>query len=325
MKDERSIEPLITILGYNADFTFQINAIESLETLGDKRAIKPLVNVVVTDKNNSVVDRAMMALLKLDHLTAVEPLVVALNRKDEDYHIRMKAAAMLGHLKNEHATDPLISALQDEVWNVRATVAWALGEIGDSRAVQPLSNLLQDSNYTVQKDAKQALASIEHSVAQKGSNEKAAKPTEPVNNDANQIEFGEATTICLFPKDLEKNFERQVKFLKECAVLNIIPKVNIYSMLAKREDNPETRILVITGVADEYQKYLKMFYHPQAEDAFKRLFNSDDWSIMNPIKSLPNVPNPGWRIPTLEPFNNKMKEIESGEYDLIECLYTCPK
>lgn len=187
MNDERAIESLITILENNTDFTVQLNAIEALESLGNLKAIKPLVDVVVIGQNNTVVDRAMKALLKLDHLPAIELLVVALKRKDEDYHIRMKAAAMLGHLKNDHATDHLITALQDEVWNVRATAAWALGEIGDSRAIQPLNSLIQDSNYTVQKEAKQALASIERSVSKKAGKKKAAKP---IIIDANHTERG---------------------------------------------------------------------------------------------------------------------------------------
>jgi HEAT repeat protein len=55
--------------------------------------------------------------------------------KHADPEVRLKAAEMLGQLKDEVASNALIEGLHDDCWSVRRNAAWALGEIGATRAI----------------------------------------------------------------------------------------------------------------------------------------------------------------------------------------------
>lgn len=67
------------------------------------------------------------------------------------------AALALGRIKDPHAIDPLIAALQDKDSAVRGTAAQGLGEIQDGRAWKPLNAALNDPDSNVREMAAAAL------------------------------------------------------------------------------------------------------------------------------------------------------------------------
>ena len=64
----------------------------------------------------------------------------------------------------EIALVPLIKALSNDDWNVRLYAAAALGEIGDARAVELLIKALGDERSDVRDAAKEALKKLGHEV-----------------------------------------------------------------------------------------------------------------------------------------------------------------
>lgn len=89
---------------------------------------------------------------------AVEPLITAL--RDEDSHVRWRAARALGEIADGRAVEPLLAALQDEDSDMRLHVTEALGAIGDARAVAPLIIALRDEDSDLQWYAAEALGAI---------------------------------------------------------------------------------------------------------------------------------------------------------------------
>lgn len=78
---------------------------------------------------------------------------------------RMVAAYSLGHLKDPHAVELLLFALQDDEAQVRAQAARSLGEIGDRRSVAALQLLMKDLDAQVRRAAVSALATLDDSDA----------------------------------------------------------------------------------------------------------------------------------------------------------------
>lgn len=106
------------------------------------------------DEDERICVNAAKWLAMIGDLRSVEPIIVALQDKD-DVHLREQAASALGVLRDKRAVVKLIAALDDESANLRQSAAWALGEIGDVQALQPLSfvalndQLKSTRSYTV--------------------------------------------------------------------------------------------------------------------------------------------------------------------------------
>ena len=79
--------------------------------------------------------------------------------KDQDEHVRWKAAGALGNMGDTRAVEPLIQTLKDDV-DVRWAAALALGKIGDAKAVEPLIQALKDESSSVREIAAGALGNI---------------------------------------------------------------------------------------------------------------------------------------------------------------------
>lgn len=86
--------------------------------------------------------RAAEALGNCADARAVEPLIVALN--DRENEVRWVAAQALGRLRDAQAVEPLLPLLADGKRDVRAAAADALGKLHDLRAVPVLSAALED-------------------------------------------------------------------------------------------------------------------------------------------------------------------------------------
>jgi len=91
-------------------------------------------------------DDATNALVELGE-PALERLVKAL--KDKDEMVRKQAVLALGRIKHGGAVDPLIEMLADADWFTRLTAAAALEAIGDPRGRDAIKPLTKDPDMVV--------------------------------------------------------------------------------------------------------------------------------------------------------------------------------
>jgi len=137
-----------------------------LGRIGDPRAVDPLIKALESkDEDRDVRLLAAKALGKIGDVRAINTLIETL--KDENAEVRMIAAEALGKIGDVQAVDSLIEALQDEEEHVRAYAAEALGEIGDTKAVDPLIGALTDEFPEVRGAVAYALGVIGDSIAVK--------------------------------------------------------------------------------------------------------------------------------------------------------------
>ncbi|OGO05014.1 MAG: hypothetical protein A2Y60_01920 [Chloroflexi bacterium RBG_13_54_9] len=131
-------------------------ALENDECLVRKRAAEALGKLHWKAQSNAQQISYLMASDKWDQIVrkydeeAIGPLVAAL--KDEEYHVRYRAAEALGKIGDPSAVAPLINALRDEDEFVRSQAAKALGEIGpEAREAVPvlIDALLRDEEEYV--------------------------------------------------------------------------------------------------------------------------------------------------------------------------------
>ncbi|MEQ8192549.1 MAG: HEAT repeat domain-containing protein, partial [Candidatus Eremiobacterota bacterium] len=93
---------------------------------------------------------------KSGNRAAVKPLIKAL--KDADPHVRWRAAAALGKLRDESAVEEIKRLLNDPKDFVREYAVESLGVIGDLRAVDTLmSKGLRDKSNAVKLKVVKAL------------------------------------------------------------------------------------------------------------------------------------------------------------------------
>ena len=164
MEKTRDVEGLINALKFK-DCNIRKEAAIALKDIGDAEALFPLIDVLEYKEwhedyavMSSVRETAAEALGILRDRRAVEPLIKALNDKDEE--VRWKAAWALGNIGDIQAVEPLIYLLHDKRWTVRRFAASALGKIGDGRAVESLIESLSDEEWHVRKYAADALGKI---------------------------------------------------------------------------------------------------------------------------------------------------------------------
>ncbi|MHB1357828.1 MAG: HEAT repeat domain-containing protein, partial [Anaerolineae bacterium] len=93
---------------------------------------------------------------------ALQPLIRAL--QDANLRLRTASASALGKLGDAAAVDYLIPCLQDPDPSLRWSSAEALGSLGDKRAIQPLLPLLRDANAGVKTSAVAALTKLGYDV-----------------------------------------------------------------------------------------------------------------------------------------------------------------
>jgi|GEM_PF-4790077 len=165
-------------------------ATTGLAVLHDPAACDPLGKVIRTDKNEYVIQWAILSLGTIGHpdgLPALEhaihspsqyvrhkaiaalgeikhPNSIAIIRsaiQDQDRFCRQQVALALGRLQAHEHIDVLLELMSDPNEYVRAAVMQALGEIGDSHEVPPLVKLLvDDPSYLVRQNAAEALGQI---------------------------------------------------------------------------------------------------------------------------------------------------------------------
>jgi HEAT repeat protein len=102
--------------------------------------------------------RAAQLLGLIRDMQAFHPLIRAL--QDPWYLVRAAAATSLGNLLDPQAADPLLENLHDEHPAVRAAVAGALGQLRELRATEPLLALLKEPEDSVREAVVRALGRI---------------------------------------------------------------------------------------------------------------------------------------------------------------------
>jgi HEAT repeat protein len=144
-----AVELLIKLL---RDWDVRKYAIAALGKIRDERVLDPLMLQL---KNDEFKDDALNALVELGE-PAVSRLVNAM--KDKDENVRRQAVLALGRIKHAKAIDPLIDMLSDSDWFTRLTSAAALEAIGDDRGRDAIKPLMKDPDMVVRMRVERILA-----------------------------------------------------------------------------------------------------------------------------------------------------------------------
>src|SRR6476660_2717652 len=135
-----AVEMLIKMV---RDWDVRKYVIMALGKIRDERVLDPLMLQLRSDEFK---DDATNALVELGE-PALERLVKAL--KDKDEMVRKQAVLALGRIKHTGAVDPLIEMLADADWFTRLTAAAALEAIGDPRGRDAIKPLTKDPDMVV--------------------------------------------------------------------------------------------------------------------------------------------------------------------------------
>jgi HEAT repeat protein len=144
-----AVERLIKLL---RDWDVRKYAIAALGKIRDERVLDPLMLQL---RNDEFKDDALNALVELGQ-PALPRLVTAL--KDKDENVRKQAVLALGRIKHPEAIEPLINMLADSDWFTRLTSAAALEAIGDDRGREAIKPLMKDPDMVVRMRVERILA-----------------------------------------------------------------------------------------------------------------------------------------------------------------------
>ena len=144
-----AVELLIKLL---RDWDVRKYAIAALGKIRDERVLDPLMLQL---RNDEFKDDALNALVELGQ-PALPRLVTAL--KDKDENVRKQSVLALGRIKHPEAIDPLINMLADSDWFTRLTSAAALEAIGDDRGREAIKPLMKDRDMVVRMRVERILA-----------------------------------------------------------------------------------------------------------------------------------------------------------------------
>jgi HEAT repeat protein len=154
-----AVEILIEYLRYREEkSTVHIRVANILSKIGTKKVVDLLLEKLM-DYNWRVRTAAAMAIKEIGDSRVIDPLLQILF-KDERRDNREYAEVVLGEI-GEPVVEQLIQALKDEEPDIRVRAARLLGKIKDFRAVKPLTEVLsKDGNFDVKMVAKRALEKI---------------------------------------------------------------------------------------------------------------------------------------------------------------------
>jgi len=144
-----AVELLIKLL---RDWDVRKYAIAALGKIRDERVLDPLMLQL---RNDEFKDDALNALVEVGE-PALPRLVKAL--KDKDENVRKQAVLALGRIQHAEAIDPLIDMLSDSDWFTRLTSAAALEAIGDDRGREAIKSLMKDPDMVVRMRVERILA-----------------------------------------------------------------------------------------------------------------------------------------------------------------------
>ncbi len=140
----------------------RLSAAWELGKTEEREATKILLEAAKSETDIDVKDEIISALGWLGDQESAT-FLVGLMAKDDNSHIRRKAAWALSHIQDSKtATDSLVKVLlEDEDQSVRQEAAWSLGELGCLEAESSLADVvLTDESAKVRKMSVWALGQI---------------------------------------------------------------------------------------------------------------------------------------------------------------------
>lgn len=151
------LDSLIQQLVDTSDKDEKLYVITQLGELSEKEAIPHLINCLDIAEDNEIKSYATNAIIKIGGRKTPAKLYRLL--RSSSWVTRMKAAEILGELKDKNATYLLIRALRnDSEPNVREWAAISLGKIGDRKAIRHLIFILKNEvDWEVRMEAANAL------------------------------------------------------------------------------------------------------------------------------------------------------------------------
>ncbi|NHJ39054.1 MAG: HEAT repeat domain-containing protein [Asgard group archaeon] len=154
------VESLMSELANANDSESKSKIILKMGEFKDDKILKKLVEILSSDEDNRVKSHAADAIIKIGGDEAVQNCLRLL--RDNSWITRMKAAEILGELKNKKSTLPLVRILKnDSEVSVKEWAAIALGKIRDKKAIRPLiQTLLNEMSWEVRKESALALGKI---------------------------------------------------------------------------------------------------------------------------------------------------------------------
>ncbi len=155
LNDPDFIPPLTVALG-DSNEHIRKRASKALTGFRDERVIKPSISVL-GDHDPEISGNAAQSLVMIG-TPSVNPVLTQLSSSNR--MARMRAAYVLGEVKDERAVMPLIQSLKDIDSMVRWEAAKAFTKIRDERAIPDLIHCLKDEQRQVREAASDALTNI---------------------------------------------------------------------------------------------------------------------------------------------------------------------
>jgi HEAT repeat protein len=128
---------------------------------------------MLIDDKSYVREEAAWILGEMKQEEATEPLIQMLNGSDEGAWM---AAIALGKIASEKSVPSLTRALENESIKIRRAAAWALCQTKSADAVKHLRTALKDEDEDVRYWAAEALKTIEDSIFEEESCPPARRP-----------------------------------------------------------------------------------------------------------------------------------------------------
>ncbi|MBN1302266.1 MAG: hypothetical protein JW995_13705 [Melioribacteraceae bacterium] len=177
----------------------------------------------------------------------------------------------------------------------------------------------KDRSMKIRDRAKQILKRFEKSdlekVNVKSTKKKISKDSSSVkfSNNTITISLGEGNNFLQFPAGYEKNYENHLKYVGELIKKKIYPNLEVMGFRSKSSAVDYPAIIFVKGKMSEAKKINDVFYLPEAEKIFYKIFPSRDWTLISPPTSIGNIPIPGWSVG---------KEVQSKMDNYIELINT---
>lgn len=159
------VESLIAELACASDSESKSKIILKLGEYSNDQVLKNLVKILSSEEDNKVKSHAADAIIKIGGDKAVQLCLRLL--RDNSWVTRMKAAEILGELKNKKATLPLVRILRnDPEVSVKEWATIALGKIKNKKAIKPLiQSLITEESWQVRKESALAIGNIRNKKA----------------------------------------------------------------------------------------------------------------------------------------------------------------
>lgn len=153
---ERSVEEIIESFKEDDEFV-TLEACGLLEMKGEE-SVETMIDALENNNDKHVKIGVARVLGTIKDERAIDPLIKTL--KHPNKLVRREASTALSNF-GEVVIDPLTEILNDDDWKVRGAAVWALGKTGNETTIPKIEKLLNDESGFVQTGAKWAIRNIE--------------------------------------------------------------------------------------------------------------------------------------------------------------------